>query len=141
MTNVEDMKVNEVMSTSVLSSPHNSSILNICAALNHANVGSIVIADDQRKPIGIITKSDVIRIIASGPASLHVPVNDVMSKPLITINSDLLIRDAILLMNLRNIKRLIVLDEKQELAGILTQSDIVHMLKTDLFLRDRFKSY
>jgi predicted transcriptional regulator len=130
---ITDMHINEVMSTTVLTADENLGILNICSILNDSSVGSIVIIDDKRKPIGIVTERDIVKLIASRPPSLHIQAKDVMTKPVITVYESQLLRDAILLMNIKSIKRLVVLDSTEKLTGIITQTDILMILRTDLF--------
>ncbi|MGC2428942.1 MAG: CBS domain-containing protein [Nitrososphaeraceae archaeon] len=50
---------------------------------------------DNKKPVGIITERDIVRILGSlEPDLLKVPVRQLMSKPLITISSNSSIKDA-----------------------------------------------
>ena len=130
---ITDMHINEVMSTTVLTADENLGILNICSILNDSSVGSIVIIDDKRKPIGIVTERDIVKLIASRPPSLHIHAKDIMTKPVIAVYESQLLRDAILLMNIKSIKRLVVLDSTEKLTGIITQTDILMILRTDLF--------
>jgi CBS domain-containing protein len=87
MQDVIDMHVHEVMSDSVLTSNESASILNICTMLRDSNVGSIVIVDNDGRPTGIVTERDIVKHLASIPSSLYIPVKNVMTRPLITINS------------------------------------------------------
>ena len=51
-------------------------------------------------------------------------VSEVMSKPLITINSDTSIKDAVALMEQKDIRRLPIVDNKGQMVGIITSKDI-----------------
>lgn len=128
------MHINEVMTSPVLTAHQEMGVFNICSILNETNVGcSIVIVDDERKCVGIVTERDIVRLIASRPPSLHIQAKDIMTKPVITIYESQLLKDAILMMNLKGIKRLVVLDDKKMMVGIMTQTDILMVLRTDLF--------
>ena len=48
-----------------------------------------------------------------------------MSKPLITINPDTLVKDAVALMEQKNIRRLPVMDDTAKMVGIITSKDIL----------------
>jgi CBS domain-containing protein len=93
----------------------------------------------KQQAAGIITERDVVRILGSlQPASLQVPIRDLMSKPVITITPNRSIRDAMQTMQLKNIRRLVVVvdndkgnDEKKnennddnDMIGIITDKDI-----------------
>ena len=122
---VLDMHVHEVMSDSVIISNESASILNICTLLSDSNVHSAVIIDNDGRPTGIVTEGDIVKHLASIPSSIYVPVKNVMTRTLITINSSDLVKDALVLMFLKNAKRLIVLDDEKKLVGIIAQTDIL----------------
>ena len=136
---VLDMHVHEVMSDSVTSSNESASILNICTLLSDSNVHSAVIIDKDGRPSGIVTEGDIVKFLASIPSSIYVPVKNVMTRTLITINSSDLVKDALVLMFLKNAKRLIVLDDEKKLVGIIAQTDILRMILTTFYMKESEK--
>ncbi len=100
------------------------------------HIGSVVVKDGN-KPVGIITKSDIVKkVTLKGIPSSEVKVSDFMSKPLITIDLQTLVGDTALEMQERKIKRLLV-TEKGKVVGIVSQKDLQEaIMKTLLnFLR------
>lgn len=100
------------------------------------NIGSVVVKDGN-KPVGIITKSDIVKkVTLKGIPSSEVKVSEIMSKPLITIDLQTLVGDTALKMQERKIKRLLV-TEKGKVVGIVSQKDLQEaIMKTLLnFLR------
>ncbi|MGZ5548644.1 MAG: CBS domain-containing protein [Nitrososphaeraceae archaeon] len=84
---------------------------------------------DVDKPIGIITERDIARLVSfSSNLSTDIPISEVMSKPLITINQNSSIKEATDLMQQNNITRLQILDNKGKLVGIITAKDILRSL-------------
>jgi CBS domain-containing protein len=84
---------------------------------------SVVVIKD-RKPIGIVTDSDLVKkIIAKNKKPSSITVKEIMSRPLVTTKPDDTILEATRKMKRSNIKRLPVLD-KSKLVGILCLSDI-----------------
>ena len=136
---VIDMHVHEVMSDSVITSNESASILNICTLLSDSNVHSAVIIDNDGRPTGIVTEGDIVKLIASIPSSIYIPVKNVMTRTLITINSSDLVKDALVLMFLKNAKRLIVLDDEKKLVGIIAQTDILRMILTTFYMKESDK--
>ena len=59
-----------------------------------------------------------------------------MSKPLITVEQSASINDATKVMNIKKIRRLVVIDKNNKMIGILTQRDIFKAIDKDpdLFL-------
>ncbi len=90
-------------------------------------IGAVVIAEGER-PVGILTESDVVRLIVDrsmGIAELlSVPVESVMSKPVITCSPDEDVVDALARMVERRVRRLPVVEDER-LVGILTERDLM----------------
>lgn len=77
---------------------------------------------------GIITRKDVVIESAENWEGLsHLTVADLMTKPLITIPTNLGIKHAVRLMRLSGVRRLGVLQGEQ-LAGVLSNADIFRLV-------------
>jgi len=112
------------------------------------NIGSIVILkegsgsnlDDnvsgnttQKKeiPIGIVTERDIARTVgfaAKHPIFGDIPLSELMSKPLITIQPGASLKDAVVLMQQKDIRRLPIIDKDGRLVGIITEKDILRVI-------------
>jgi CBS domain-containing protein len=80
---------------------------------------------NSMRPIGIITDRDiVVRVVAKGQDPDSLRSDQVMSIDPATIEVDAPLREAILLMERRQIRRLIVVDRQGRLRGMLAQADI-----------------
>lgn len=98
-----------------------------CKVMNDNNVGSVVIVEAANKgeqPIGIITERDILRILGKLTVDLQKPSSTYMSKPIVTIQSSASIKDAMQTMNSKGIRRLVVVDKNNKMAGVVTQKDI-----------------
>lgn len=87
------------------------------------HIGSLVISGGK-KNFGILTSGDIIKAIANGRDPERTPVDNVMSKKVITIEPDKGVEDAVELMVRNRIKKLPVVDQGK-LLGIVTASDII----------------
>jgi CBS domain-containing protein len=77
------------------------------------------------KLVGVITDRDITcRAVATGKISAVVPVSDVMTKTVTTIQQDQDVQTAIELMEAKQIRRLPVLDAQGNVVGILAPSDL-----------------
>jgi CBS domain-containing protein len=134
---LESIPVSSFMTRNVKMETENQNIHAVCKAMNENNIGSIIIValGNSIKPVGIITERDIVRIIGKlNPVLLHVPIRDLMSKPLITLSQDSTIKDALQTMQQKNIRRIPIVD-KETMLGIITDKDIFHaILKNEISL-------
>ncbi len=119
--------VKNVMAKPVITVDKNNSVFEAARVMSEKGVGSIVVTD-KGKPVGITTERDVLqRVVAKGLDASKVKMKDIMSKPLITINGNMPIINAIRIMEKNKVRRLLVL-EKGKLVGIVTQRDLLRAL-------------
>jgi CBS domain-containing protein len=92
-------------------------------------VGSVVVVDNDMKPIGIVTERDILKKVAGlSKSPKDIAVQDIMSFPVSTIKAYDSIETAVAVMEKNKIKRLIVLEENGSLAGVLSVTDIARKL-------------
>ncbi len=120
--------VSSIMTGEVITATADETIKTVCKLMYENDIGSIVIVkrtvDDANKPVGIITERDIVRQI--GLSELFVvqaPIRQIMSTPLVTIGPNNPIRDAIDIMQLKKIRRLVVIDDREKMIGIITIKD------------------
>ena len=82
-------------------------------------------------PIGIVTERDIARTV--GFAAKHsifgdIPLSEIMSKPLITIHLGASLKDAVVLMQQKDIRRLPIIDNNGQLVGIITEKDLLRVV-------------
>jgi signal-transduction protein with cAMP-binding, CBS, and nucleotidyltransferase domain len=110
--------------------------------MKRSGVGSIIVIDKKRQPMGIITERDMVkRVCFKNVSSSRIKVEDIMSSPLITIMSYDSIDTASRVMTRNKIKRLVVLEADNRIVGLLSVSDITkHLAKILLDDYDRYRS-
>jgi len=93
------------------------------------DISAILIAKDST-PTGIITERDIVaKIVKTGKDPKKTPAKDVMSKPVVSIDSGKTIQDAFKLMCDKKVRRLAVVDRKtKRVVGILTERRILDAL-------------
>lgn len=121
-------QVSSIMTGEVITATADETIKTVCKLMYENDIGSIVIVkrtvDDANKPVGIITERDIVRQI--GLSELFVvqaPIRQIMSTPLVTIGPNNPIIDAIEIMQLKKIRRLVVIDDREKMIGIITIKD------------------
>lgn len=93
------------------------------------NIGAIIIMSGGN-PVGIITERDIIeKVTKAGRDPGRIRAEEIMSSPLISIEADKTIRDALILMREKKIRRLGV-TRKGRLIGIVTERRVLDALAT-----------
>jgi CBS domain-containing protein len=133
--NIKNIAVSDFMTRKVKIITENETMRQACKLMYQHNIGSIVIlkegeisSNTTRKeiPVGIVTERDIARMIGfSAQFFADMPVS-VMNKPLITVNPYTSVKDAVSLMEQKDIRRLpVVDDDKGQMVGIITAKDIL----------------
>lgn len=81
----------------------------------------VVVVDDERRPIGIVTQADL------RDRDQYVPAERLMSQRLVTVPATSSNRDAFLAMEQARVKAAPVLDADGRLRGVLTRNDAVRL--------------
>ena len=101
-----------------------TSVQEVVATMNKFDISSIIVVQEER-PVGIITHKDIIsKIVQPRIPPDAVTAREVMSTPIMTINEDASIEEAVRLMARKNIKKLPVV-RNGKLVGIITSMDLV----------------
>jgi len=134
---LKSITVASIMTPNVITVKEKQTLREGAKFMYQHNIGGLIVLMDISsnesseidKPIGIITERDIARLVSfSSNLSTEVPILEVMSKPLITINQNSSIKEATDLMQQNNIRRLPILDNKGKLVGIITAKDILRSI-------------
>jgi PAS domain S-box-containing protein len=122
--------VAEGMTTDVVQALPTTTVLEIAQIMIDRNIGSIVIVDGQKqpKPVGIITERDIVQFRAFELDLDQLLAQSVMSTPLFCLQPSDSLWAAQQVMQTKNIRRLVITNDRGELAGILTQSNLLQLL-------------
>ena len=115
--------ISSIMTTDIVSVDAKATVAEAIRAMVERNIGSVV-ATREGSMVGIVTERDILRKLVLGEDYNTLKVEDAMSSPLLTIESDATIGEAADLMAERNIRRLLV-TEKGKIRGIVTERDII----------------
>lgn len=84
-----------------------------------------IIVMKEGTPAGIVTASDFLRrIVAEGKKASEIPLKQIMSSPVITIDSEDTISQALIAFSTHGVKRLVV-REGEDVVGIITSVDLL----------------
>ena len=119
--------VKDFMSTDIIRIGKNETALGAAEEMVNSKVSSLLVVEEER-PVGIVTERDFLRkLTAQGKKPQSVKVEKLMTSPLVTIEPDASLRDAVTVMRENDIRRLVVFGDGH-LKGIITLTDISRFL-------------
>jgi CBS-domain-containing membrane protein len=146
--------VSDVMTTHVHVATPQASFKVLVRLIEENKVSAIPIVDQQGFPIGIVSEADLLlkerRVeFDSGEDFLHprkrrherakaegTVASQLMTSPAITIPADTPLSEAAQVMQKKNIRRLVVVDQRGHITGIVSRSNLLQVfLRTDDELR------
>jgi len=117
--------VMEIASQDLITLDPNMNIKEAAWILSNNGIdGAPVVENDN--VMGMLTLIDITKAIANEETDLK--ITNLMSKYIITVKQDVMISEAIQIMNKNKIGRLIITDEKDKPVGILTKTDILNQV-------------
>jgi CBS domain-containing protein len=102
------------------------------ALLAEQRVGALVVVDEERRPIGIVTERHIVRSLAADDKVLTRAVGDIMSQDLVTATPQDELALVLHVMAERRIRHIPVVEAGQ-LAGIVSLGDVIR------FQRDQYR--
>jgi CBS domain-containing protein len=120
------MKVQEIMTTAPETCAPSTNLAAAVERLWRANCGALPIVDPHGKLVGIVTDRDIcIALGTRNRAASAITADTVMTRILETCQPEEDITQALRKMKERRVRRLPVVDEQDELVGILSLNDIL----------------
>ena len=100
--------------------------------MNSRNVGTLVILDEEKHAIGILTDRDLaVRVVSKGLDPVSTRVGSLMTGSPETVTEDTAIEAALAMMRRGPHRRVLVVNEQQELIGLLSLDDILELLSEE----------
>jgi CBS domain-containing protein len=125
MITVKDL-LKSVATSTVVVSPKDS-VYRALQLMAENNVGSVVITEGGHM-VGIFTERDYCRkVILMGRSSLNTPIEEIMTKKMITVGPNQTLEECLELMTKYHIRHLPVQDG-EKLIGLVSMRDVMTML-------------
>ncbi|MCJ8170855.1 DUF294 nucleotidyltransferase-like domain-containing protein [Atopomonas sediminilitoris] len=126
-----DTSLADLMARSpVTCSPH-TSLQAAVKSMHEQHVGSMLITDNEQRPLGIFTLRDLRRVVADGVTDFEQPINALMTPAPFALPSNASAFDAAMAMTERHIAHIAVV-EGQRLVGVLSERDLFSLQRVDL---------
>ncbi|MBZ0275216.1 MAG: CBS domain-containing protein, partial [Anaerolineae bacterium] len=99
--------------------------------MREANIGALLVVDENRRPVGIFTESDVLMKIAMQVTDLEArTVGEFMTPNPDTLPATVPIAHALHLMSIHRYRHLPIVDEDGLAVGMISFRDVVHYIET-----------
>ena len=123
--------VRDVMTANPDCVSEKDSIRDVARIMKDSDTGVVPVVDGK-KIIGLITDRDiVVRGLAEGKNLENVRVNELMTKSVRSVREDAPVSEALELMNNAEIRRVAVVNNNDELVGIVSLGDIASQTNQD----------
>lgn len=123
------MKVLDVMKKNIIKVKKENSILEVIKIMKDKNIGFLIIEEND-EAIGVITDRDIIISMAK-EISVNTRVEKIMKKYVITINKESDASTASDMMGYMQVRRLVVVDDNNKIAGVLSLTDLASNPETE----------
>jgi CBS domain-containing protein len=124
---VRKMQVKEIMTADPACCTPETGLQEIAQMMIDHDCGEVPVVGNKqsRMPVGVITDRDIVcRVIAKGLNPLELKVADFMSKPCVTVRSDLSLEECCKILEENQIRRVPVVDAAGSCCGIVALADI-----------------
>lgn len=129
------MRTGQVCNRTVVVVARDTTLAEAAKLMREHHVGSLVVAQNTygRKPVGIVTDRDmVVEVMAAGLDYRTLTVGEIMGDKLVVAKETDDTLDTLKLMRARGVRRLPVVTEKGDLAGIVTIDDLLEIVAEEL---------
>jgi CBS domain-containing protein len=128
---LESISISNCMTKNIKTIQLKEPLFNACRIMKDNRIGCVIVVDESNSsnnPVGIVTERDIIYNLSSQDANLQIPVNAIMSKPIVTIQETNSLIDALKTMQKNNFRRLPITNKEGKVVGIVTDKDIFKII-------------
>ncbi|MCG8400884.1 MAG: DUF294 nucleotidyltransferase-like domain-containing protein [Firmicutes bacterium] len=128
-------RISEIMSIPVITCHPDHSVKSAIDIMMAKNISSLVVADDDAKPLGMVTEKGLVKNMVSGRLTSieNLTAGEIMDRQIITISPGAFFNQALLAVIKHQVKHLIVVD-RGKLVGIVTLMDLIKARNTGTLL-------
>jgi CBS domain-containing protein len=124
---MREMKIQNILATKgtgVVTVKSDDSLREAVALLAKFDIGGLVVVDEARRPVGIITERDIVRQAADSEAFFSRPVHEVMTTAVTIATPEDEIESVARTMSEKRFRHLPIMDQGR-LVGIVSIGDVV----------------
>lgn len=124
--------INQLMTRELVTLPAGTSVVEAARVMNHNKIGSVFVHHNERI-VGIVTEPDIVRkVVGESRQAFYVPVESIMSTPVIGTDERRPITEAADLMQQHGTRHLAVM-KSGAIVGVLSVRDLLQPVSIDEF--------
>ncbi|MBY0431341.1 MAG: CBS domain-containing protein [Rhodospirillales bacterium] len=116
-------RLGELMRGTPITCPPETPLRQVLAIMNELHLGSMIVADAEKRPLGIFTLPDVLSRVVMGGLDLDLPIARAMTPRPVTLPASAAGHDAAVVMARHGFRHIIVEDQGR-IVGIVTEHDL-----------------
>lgn len=117
------MRIKEIVNKNLIAIDINTTIYDAANVMKKYNIGFLPVFSNK-KIMGVITDRDIVVNCVASNSNIDQKIEDYINKNIISIDWNREIREALNLMKINKVKRVIIADSKK-IIGVLSLSDIL----------------
>jgi len=121
---MDERPVTELMMSPVLTVDSDEPTAAVADAMVRKGIRSLIVIDEACNPEGILTSTDYIELVAEGLDPAETTVGERMTTDIVTASVEETVRAAAGRMERHDISHLPVVDDDEQVVGILTTTDL-----------------
>jgi len=128
------MLVGNFCSRDVATIEPGASLREAALLMRNRHVGSLIVVDAGRAPVGVLTDRDIVVAVVAVPGARPegIRVGDVLTREAVVVREDDGVFSAVQTMRQHGVRRLPVVGADGKLCGVLTSDDVVKLVATEL---------
>lgn len=130
------MPIGEICNRHAVCARRDATVKAAAQLMREHHVGSVVVADElaeKRVPVGILTDRDIaVAVVALGLDPEVMQIGDIMGNTLVSVREDWSTAEVVELMQIRGVRRMVVIDADGHLVGIVTADDVMSLLAEEM---------
>ena len=126
-----DTPLGQMMHTSPVSCGPDTAVREAVELMHAHKVGSMLVTDARRRPLGIFTLHDLRSVIARSEG-LEQPIQQVMTAQPCTLSTDTYAFEAVVEMARRHIRHMIITESTGAVAGVISERDVFALQRINL---------
>jgi CBS domain-containing protein len=120
-----------VMRREPVSCPPDTPVRTVLETMHRRGIGSMIVTDGDRQPVGIFTLRDVLDRVALVDSMLGEPISTVMSRDIFTLPTRATAYEAALAMLRHGIRHILVVQDGK-LAGLVSEKDLFSLQRVSM---------
>lgn len=132
----EQQTMNSPLSSIIKREPvcltRDSTIQQVVEKMNTIKIGSMIIVDDEHRPVGIFTLSDVLKRVVMPGTPLDKPIASIMTPDPHTLPLSSTAYEAALAMATYGVRHVLAVDEGGRLKGVVSERDLFALQRVGL---------